>query len=182
MLATRSAVYLVEITLQADAESYARLIARDLSTRSIDGVALFEFQAEVFDPRVVQVALDIRPGPDPNFYRQQCGVANSVVRCVAQIGSASFRLVDDQDYWFRLVQTTGDVSGSSGELLFGKMVARVTRLARVDQWVLVMVGLLASVIQIVEALVMAGFEPFRPGQGAHAQAAQVTTSPSAEGS
>jgi hypothetical protein len=116
-------------------------------TRSDGRVAYVDWYGETLDNTIERVTLEIHPDTHPTFI--QVGtydVRNGEVRGVLPLGSQEWPLVEDARYTFRLVDSNGRV------VLEGRILADVTTVAGGDQSAIAAIGLLASVIQILEAL------------------------------
>jgi hypothetical protein len=146
---------LVEIYVLPASEDAVRITCKSLIARTTDGVASFDFCAEVVDPRVKDVVLSIRRAQDLNF-RDQEGfpTQDGHVHGVVHLGLTGAPLTGDETDAFRLVDRSGgDV------LLDGQIVARVSELVEGPRWFILAIGLLASIIQIVQTLIAKSSRP-----------------------
>jgi hypothetical protein len=138
--------YLVAISIQPRSEEQLRVLCKE-SLTPIDGsgVAFFDFRASTNLPTGGKLQLQIRPDADPTFHQQRYSysIDNGMVAGVAELGSVDWPLLQDEGYTFRVI----DANGSS--VLDGRIVARAHPLLNANQWLIIAVGVLASVIQIV---------------------------------
>jgi len=138
--------HIVAISIQPRNEGQLRVLCRErLTPVSGAGVAFFDFQASSDLPSGNRLQLQIRPDAEPNFYpqRQPYVVDNGIVTGVAELGSRDWPLKQDESFTFRVV----DASGKS--VLDGRIEARVQPTLNVNHWIIIAIGVFASVIQIV---------------------------------
>jgi hypothetical protein len=152
---------IVEVSIQPEDDTAARVLSRGVVARSYGGPVFFDFRAEVRDPSIEHAALLIRPEAIKEFYMQDepngYPVDNGIARGTAQLGSAEFPLQHDAQYSFRLVRMSSGVlpPPGTGVLAEGIIFARVTEIAGPDRLMIGVIGVLASVIQILYAFVTA---------------------------
>jgi hypothetical protein len=140
----------VEIYTVPESEDGAKVGCKFVLTRAYNGPAAFEFCAELVDSNVEKVVLKIRPIESAQYYDQGVWrVEKGHVRGVAQLGSEGWPVKDDADYSFRLV-----VADDDRTLANGKIIAKVNELVIHPGWLVFVIGLLASVVQIGQATVM----------------------------
>jgi len=140
----------VEIYIMPESEDGAKVGCKFLLTRAYNGPAPFEFCAELGDSNIEKVILKIRPNESTQYYDQGIWhVEKGRVRGVAQLGSEGWPVKDDSDYSFRLV-----VADDDRTLANGRIIAKVNELAIHPGWLVFVIGLLASVVQIGQAAVM----------------------------
>jgi hypothetical protein len=140
-------VRLVEVYLQPLQGGRVLLPRTVAITRSNGRVAYVDWYGETLDSTLERVTLEVHPEAHPTFI--QVGtydVHNGEVRGVLPLGSQEWPLVEDARYSFKLVDLGGRV------VLEGRILADVTTVAGGDQAAIAAIGLLASVIQILEAL------------------------------
>ena len=139
-------IYLADISILPSSETQAQLYSKSAFTRADDdGVAFFDFRAAVPSATTQVVFLEVRPAAEPKFYRQGNGfrIAGGVAAGVGQLGSKQWPLHQDEQYTFRLV----DSSGAS--FMDGKIIAKVHAVAGSSQLTILLIGFFASVLQIV---------------------------------
>jgi hypothetical protein len=138
---------IVEITIAPISSPGATVICHSAIARVSRGPALFEFCAELFDPEIDKVQLYIRPiRLKASFGQGSWRVQRGSVSGVAELGSSSWPLAEDESYSFRLA-TADDYDRTLAE---GTIVARVSDLAVRSGGALLWIGLLASLIQIFQ--------------------------------
>lgn len=140
--------YLVTISIQPRSEAQLQVLCKESLTR-VDGagVAFFDFLASTDLPTGGRLQLMIRPVVDPEFHIQRIlyPIDGGMVAGVAQLGSRDYPLRQDESYTFRVVDTAGRA------VLDGHISARVHPVLGASQWLIVAIGILASVIQILVA-------------------------------
>jgi hypothetical protein len=101
----------------------------------------------LFDPDINQVQLYIRPTTvKASFGQGAWRVQRGVVRGVVELGSSDWPLEEDESYSFRLASADDD----DRTLAEGTIIARVSDLAVRPGGALLWIGLLASLIQILQ--------------------------------
>jgi hypothetical protein len=149
-LAALKAPRIVEVDLVPNSEERAKISCKSSVTKSHQGRVLFDFCADLSDSGVQKASLRIRPETGTEFFDQIASVENGHVTGVGQLGSVDFPIMGDQNYTFELVDTENKET-----LVSGKIIARANELAVGPPWLIVVLGALASVIQIAQACFMA---------------------------
>lgn len=140
--------YLATVSIQPRSEAQLQVLSKESLTR-VDGagVAFFDFLASTDLPTGGMLQLLIRPVADPEFHPQRNSypIDGGMVEGVAELGSRDYPLRQDEDYAFRVVDSDGK------SVLAGHIFASVHPILDASQWLIVAIGILASVIQIVVA-------------------------------
>lgn len=113
------------------------------------GRAFFQFRASSLNSKNEQLALGIRPDSEPNFYQQKncCSSdANGTISGIAQLGVSEYPLHQDEQYDFQL----SDSSDPKTTILDGKIIVVVYRLMDSERWIILAIGIVASMIHIVD--------------------------------
>ncbi len=139
-------IYLTEISVQERSSHNTRLVSNVSFTRTDDnGVVYFDFQAFTNEPNAKLLYFEIRPAVEPKFYRQGAGykVVEGMVSGVAQLGSKQWPLHQDEQYYFRLVDSKERI------LIEGRIMAKVYPVAGISQMAILLIGFFASILQII---------------------------------
>jgi hypothetical protein len=110
------------------------------------GRAFIEFRAILPTAKNAKFELGLRPQAEPITYVQdQCCSSNSegIISGILQLGSKQYPLHQDERYSFVLMQ-------SKERVMQGEILSRAYKLADANYWFLLLVGIVASAIQIVE--------------------------------
>jgi len=109
------------------------------------GVATFLFRARADHPYGDHLKLKIFPNGASEWFLQPdcCTVSTGRISGKAQLGSPSYPLTKPSDYVFRLE----DAAGAS--LITGRIITRIHRYADGPWWATAILGILASVAQLV---------------------------------
>jgi hypothetical protein len=154
-------VRVVEVSIQPEDDSAAHVLSRGIVSRSFGGPVFFDFRADVRDQSIERVALQIRPNNEPTFRTQDppngYPVDGGIARGTAQLGSTGAPLEHDEQYSFRLVRLSGGSppTPGTGVLAEGRILARVAEVAGPDRLMIAAIGVLASIIAILQAFVTA---------------------------
>lgn len=141
-------ISLVQVWVIPNSDDRARILTKETTTRSHGAEAILELQAELEDPTVNAVSLQIRPVETSTLFSQSCSVTNGLVRCVVQIGSKEWPINDDHEYAFQLLKTD-----DNSFLADGKILARVSKIAGGNRWIVMAIGVMASVTRLLELVV-----------------------------
>jgi hypothetical protein len=141
--------YLAEISVVPNANSLAAIPCNFSSVRVYNGVAQFEFNAEVANPSTQKVKLSIQPAMVKESFDQPIiSVNDGIARGAVQLGSEEYPLNRYTSYWFRL-----EDSGNSQLLSSGSIMVNATEITGGSSKIILICGLLASVFQIVQGIV-----------------------------
>lgn len=141
-------IRLVEVYFQPTQSADIALTRTYVPTRSDGRKAFVNVYGETNDPTIGELNWEIQPEKHPTFiFAGSSKVSEGTLRGVIQLGSDEWPLKADERYTFRLARPDGRV------VLDGQILANVTTLAGGDQLAIVVIGLLASAIQIIEAAV-----------------------------
>ena len=140
---------IVEVIISPSSEDKVRISPKSVYTKATDGAAYFDFSAELRDESAAEVLLRIRPVEIRESFDTRCITQDWHVRCLTQLGSAQWPLSATHDYSFQLVRIDSDQV-----LTEGRIVARVDAITAEPPWLIVAVGVLASVIQFFQTVSM----------------------------
>src|SRR5262245_45979174 len=141
------AKYLVAVAFQPKSETDAQILCKDTLTE-VDGAGIAHLDFCVLLPSSnAPLFLEVRPVPEGRYYRQEgeYKTARGTACGVMRLGSQQWPLHQNEEYAFRLVDQKGATT------LDGTIIARVHSVAGVPHWVLLAIGVLASVLQILAA-------------------------------
>ncbi len=155
-------VQLVQVYVQPDAEDDAWIVSKATVVRATRGQVAFDFEAMTTDTSVTQASLVIRLNGTrhPQNDSPSVRVIDGTIKGVATLGSPEAPLDDDANYTFSLISRPDGMT-----LLDGRIIADVTEIAGAERAYLTAVGILASAIQIAQALA-AGFQARLDSQNA----------------
>lgn len=141
-------IRLVVVVIQPDRDGgEPRLRSRLVLTTSNGTSAYVDFTCESSDPALKALTVLLRSSGDREFHPAGTLEARGgLLRGVVQLGRSERPLSDHEVYTFRLADGTGNV------LMDGTILPRGTTVAGRDQALVLTVGILASVIQILEAV------------------------------
>jgi hypothetical protein len=141
-------VKIVEIDLAPSLIRSGHLPCTVATTRVRSGPAFFQFVVEGLAADVHKVRLHITPdGIKESFPQDDYPVQDGRASGRAQLASDQYPLSQDERYMFRLTDADSDATLMEGTVLVG-----VEELAGPAPSILALIGVLASVIQIVEAM------------------------------
>jgi hypothetical protein len=141
-------VKIVEIDLAPSLIRSGHLPCTAATTRVRSGPGFFQFVVEGLAADVRKVRLHITPdGIKESFPQDDYVVQEGRASGRAQLGSDKYPLSQDERYMFRLTDADSDTT-----LMEGTVLVRVEELAGPAPSILALIGALASVIQIVEAM------------------------------
>jgi hypothetical protein len=143
--------YYAKITIQPLSEAKIQVVNKEVFTR-LDGggAASFVFMANIlYDKDLYHnpnntVLLEIKPESSNIFYKQGDGYSaiDGNIIGIACLGSKQWPLHKNEQYEFRLTNTNGAC------LLYGKIMANVYTVASCNHWVLLVISIFASILQI----------------------------------
>jgi hypothetical protein len=142
-------VRMVQIQLSPTFTASGHLPCAVSNTRVNAGPAFFQFDIEGLATNVRRVALSIVPDNGKSFVLQDRGlpVQNGRASGRAQLGSDDYPITQASGYTFQLVDVDTNTT-----LMQGLIFAHVDELAGPTPWTLALIGLLASIIQILETV------------------------------
>lgn len=137
-------VYIVHISIQPRMLKGVTLLSSKITTQPDgDGVVFFDMAGHVEDSSIFQVIFSIRPSTVNKWYSQgSYDVSKGVFWGTAQLGSVEWPVIHDEQYSFRL-SSNNDALLSAGDIL-----VRVERIAGTNQWLIGVIGVVASLLQI----------------------------------
>jgi hypothetical protein len=147
---------LIYIEIHPKRQNGLRFLSTDSLVRS-DGRSpvFFDLITFVEDPAVTHVELQIRPITGSEWFSQgQFEVSKGLVIGTAQLGSSSYPLRTTERYTFQLRNNSGKV------LSDGSIVASAYEIAGANRWIIGGIGLVASILGILQRL--AGQERAKP--------------------
>jgi hypothetical protein len=141
--------YFAEILLSQQAQSVVQIQSKKTFTKvDGDGRAFFEFRASTSLANGSKVTFEIKPDADPQYHPQGKGfkVDNGMIVGICQLASKEWPLHQNEKYIFHIVNV------NQQEIMHGEIIAMVYSIAGSSQLVIGFIGLLASILQIIQAL------------------------------
>ena len=107
-----------------------------------------DIRAFLEDESISTLKLYIRPFVTPNWYYQgENDVSEGFASATAQLGSPAFPVTGSEQYTYRLTSADGTL------LSEGEIATSVEQVAGSERWIIICIGIFASVIQIVSLVV-----------------------------
>jgi hypothetical protein len=142
-----SPINLIHVQVRPVQNYGTRILSTDILMRSATTtVVYFDFKALVDSSSISKIRLSIRPSAESEWYEQEYVVAQGLAMGVAQLGSEKFPVKQREQYTFRLTSTDGSM------LSDGQIQAEVDHIAGSENWIIGGIGILASVLQIIYAI------------------------------
>lgn len=143
-------VYIVHINIQPNILKGIQLTCKDIITQPDgNGVVYFDVRGNIQDRSLTKVQMLIRPYPENKRYPLSADftVSDGYLIGTAQLGSSEWPVYKDEKYTFQ-IKTIDGVLLSEGNLL-----ATVKPIAGGDRWLIIGIGLLASILQILSIFI-----------------------------
>lgn len=146
-----SPIYLIHVKCNPQSLNSVQILSLDTIIRSeTKSIVYFDFKAFIVDQSqsISKVNLFIRPSSIPTWVQQMDYlVTNSYIIGTAQLGSENFPVIKNEHYLYRLIAENGTL------LSDGTIDATVDKISGGDSWLIAVIGILASVLQIVSIFI-----------------------------